>query len=141
MRKPGMVSACIIGIIVLLAGCVGGTVDTVLAGLDTPFTLAVGQTAVITGEGLELRFENVIEDSRCPLNVECIWEGRASYTVRLTYEGNSYNMVLTEVGLGGVSRDTFLEYEITASLLPYPEAPGGIAGDDYRLRITVVKRS
>ncbi len=139
MRKTVIFLAGVIGIIALLAGCAGGNVDTIPAALNATFTLAVGQTGVIAGEDLQLRFENVIEDSRCPLDVQCVWEGRASYTVQLTYQGDSYDMILTEAGLGGVAHDTFLDYAITASLLPYPEGPGEIAGDKYRLRLTVVK--
>jgi len=139
MRKFIIFTLFIIVVLSLLAGCTGGPADTIEVGLDTPFELAVGQTAVIAGEDLRLSFENVIEDSRCPLSVECIWEGRASYTVRLTWAGDSYNMVLTEPGMGGVARDTFLDYEISARLSPYPEAPGAIAEKDYRLRLTIVK--
>lgn len=139
MRKIAIVLAVVIGIVALLAGCAGGPADTITVGLDSPFTLSVGQTAVITGEDLQLRFENVIEDSRCPLNVQCVWEGRASYTVQLTYQGDSYDMILTEAGLGGVAHDTFLDYAIIANLLPYPEEPGEIAREDYRLQLTVAK--
>ena len=44
-------------------------------GLDQEFTLSGGQEAAITGENLRLRFTDVVEDSRCPMRVECFWTG------------------------------------------------------------------
>ncbi len=43
-----------------------------------PFQLGVGTSVVIADAGFSVGFDHVISDSRCPLNVECIWEGNAA---------------------------------------------------------------
>src|SRR5687767_3708482 len=49
--------------------------------LDEVFTLGGGQEATINGENLRLRFEAVLEDSRCPTQVNCVWTGQARIAV------------------------------------------------------------
>jgi hypothetical protein len=45
--------------------------------LGAPFTLRAGQEAAVAGTPLRLRFVGVPEDSRCPVDVVCFWEGDA----------------------------------------------------------------
>ena len=51
--------------------------------LDEPFTLDRRSSALVDGH--RLRFDAVVEDSRCPTNVTCVWEGKA--VVSLTFTG------------------------------------------------------
>jgi|GEM_PF-1210148 eight-cysteine-cluster-containing protein len=46
------------------------------AELGKPFYLKLNQTARIMSERLNLSILKLVEDSRCPENVECVWEGR-----------------------------------------------------------------
>ena len=46
-------------------------------GYEEAFQLRVGQVQAVGPDGLELRFERVTSDSRCPVNVTCVWEGDA----------------------------------------------------------------
>lgn len=56
---------------------------TTVARPDTPFSLRPGQEAVIQGTSLRLYFVGVPEDSRCPVDVECVWAGDARLRLRL----------------------------------------------------------
>jgi hypothetical protein len=49
--------------------------------LDQSFDLRGGETASLSGGDLTVVFESVPADSRCPVNVTCVWAGDA--TVRL----------------------------------------------------------
>ena len=83
-RAAGAVS---LAVGLLLAACVnaGPTMpqsgtdappnDAVTAGFDEPFALRVGETGRVGSDGLELRFDRVASDSRCPIDVTCVWEG------------------------------------------------------------------
>lgn len=51
------------------------------AGLDQEFALHGGQQVTIRGADLRLRFADVLEDSRCPTEVECFWTGQARIAV------------------------------------------------------------
>jgi hypothetical protein len=46
------------------------------------FDIAVGQTVEVQGTPMTIRFSGVAEDSRCPVDVQCVWAGNA--IVRLT---------------------------------------------------------
>ena len=66
--------------------------------LDEPFPLRMEQTAELTGTPLRLRFEEVLEDSRCPADVMCVWAGNAR--VRLIAEaGTDPTELLLNTGL------------------------------------------
>jgi hypothetical protein len=45
--------------------------------LGEEFTLALGESIGVAGGQVILEFKQVLEDSRCPVNVRCIWEGNA----------------------------------------------------------------
>lgn len=45
--------------------------------IGTPFTLTTGAIAILNGNGASLRFDGVLSDNRCPLNVQCITGGAA----------------------------------------------------------------
>jgi hypothetical protein len=63
----------------------GSQPATVVADqLDQPFTLFLGQTVEISEAGLTITFVDVLEDSRCPGDVDCFWEGQA--TILLTIQ-------------------------------------------------------
>ena len=52
--------------------------------VNTDFDIAVGGMARIQDSPLLVRFDTVTEDSRCPADVECVWEGNA--TARTTID-------------------------------------------------------
>ena len=53
----------------------------------TSFTLAPGQAAAVNGTDVRLTFRQVREDSRCPVDVTCVWEGDAKIDVVISREG------------------------------------------------------
>src|SRR4030042_6598201 len=87
-----------LAIVLTASGCGAGPGD-IQARLGEDFSLSIGQRALIAGENLGIRFEEVTEDSRCPRGVTCIWAGRVTCMVEITQAGSSYRMALTESGL------------------------------------------
>jgi len=71
----------------LIAGgaCAAGAAGAVRASLGEPFELRVGERARLEAEGIEVEveLEAVISDSRCPVGVNCVWEGDAVARVAL----------------------------------------------------------
>jgi hypothetical protein len=55
----------------------------VTAMLDQPFALAPGRSVTIEAERLQIGFERVVSDSRCPRGAQCITEGEAVVRVWL----------------------------------------------------------
>lgn len=66
-------------IALMLAAC--ATVPPANAGP----TAGLGQVAVVNG--LRLRPIEVVEDSRCPASVQCVWAGRLSVRARMNGPG------------------------------------------------------
>jgi len=122
-----------------LAGCSAET-EAVKANLGQEFSLSLGQTTVIEGEELELKFLEVISDSRCAKDVTCIWQGQASCLVEITYFESLHRVTLTQPGLTAEpSEIDFKEFNISFSLTPYPEAGKEIKEGDYRLQLVITK--
>lgn len=112
--------------------------DEVSIGED--FSLHIGQSASIRGEELRIKFLEVVEDSRCPTGVTCIWEGRVSCLVEITYRESLHSVVLTEPGLTNFpSEQPFQEYKLAYHIEPYPEAGTEIAEDEYHLHLKISK--
>lgn len=45
--------------------------------LDEEFTIKIGQHVQVKDTNLKITFTSVAEDSRCPVDVSCVWAGNA----------------------------------------------------------------
>lgn len=87
--------------------------------------IPLGETAIF--EGAAFTFESVMEDSRCPKDVTCVWEGEAK--VRVVIETTSDRMVKQIFFRGrrfGSEAENMLVETKTKKLIgyrlsPYPE--------------------
>lgn len=118
--------------------------DPVEFALNQEFTLRGGQEAVISGENLRLRFTDVLEDSRCPTEVECFWTGQARIAVLVEPAGSPSTTVdfNTNPAPGqNVQNVDVDDYTISLkSLVPYPRTPDeSIALDEYSATMSVQK--
>jgi uncharacterized protein YcfL len=119
----------------VIAGC-----SSNVASLGEEFSLLMGESVSIKGEELQIKFVEVTEDSRCPTGVVCVWEGRVSCLVEITYRESIHSIVLTEPGsTSWPSEITFEDYKITYHVEPYPQAGTEIAKEEYHLEITISK--
>ncbi len=57
--------------------------------LDYPTRIAINQIASYDAADLHLRFVNVTEDSRCPSDVQCVWEGQVTISLEATRSSDS----------------------------------------------------
>lgn len=81
--------------------------------------IELGQTEVL--DGLMIRFDEVIGDSRCPLDVVCIWQGEAH--VALTIDGERVDLLVADPELApeaGVDVGGLVVFAV--ALAPYPRA-------------------
>jgi hypothetical protein len=114
------------------------------ANAGQEFTLDMGQTATINGEDLEIRFAEVISDSRCAQGVECFWAGEAScltYVTRTNTSSAPYELVLVQPGSSDSATQDFDGHKIAFRLEPYPVAGKTTPKSEYRLVMTVTKSS
>lgn len=101
--------------------------------LDEPFMIKLHQTLSV--DNLDITFLR-IDDSRCPSDVTCIWEGRASVALRI-YNQTQYHTVTLTTG-----ENTTLyadSYEINlVDILPYPVSTKDIS-EEYVATLSISK--
>ena len=59
------------------------------------FALAQGQTATVRGTDTRITFKQVREDSRCPVDVTCVWAGDAKIEIVITPDGSEGTRILS----------------------------------------------
>ena len=65
----------------------GSTDPIINAMTGVTFTLKFGQIAKVASENIELKLVKLVEDSRCPANVLCVWSGQLIVTVEVSRAG------------------------------------------------------
>ena len=132
-------SVLLVTALIAIASCAPES-DYKTFSLGGSFSLTVGQSASIDGDDLAIKFTDVIADSRCPLGVECIWQGEVACLVEITHSGTGQETVLTYPGLTQeLSKAQFGSYQFTFSVEPCPEAGKEIEKSEYRLNLLVTK--
>lgn len=125
----------------LLLACGGvtaaGRVPAVPLGQD--FVLQVGQSVLVEGAGFGITFVAVTEDSRCPVDVTCVWAGNATVELKVG---------MTDAGDTTVALNTDLEPKAATigghelrlvALAPVPRSDARIAASDYAATLRVEK--
>jgi hypothetical protein len=127
-------------LVLVLAACAGRSPvgPQVSASLDDSFVLHVGEQVTFGSEPLRLFFDEVVEDSRCPLQVTCVWEGNARIALRAMKGDSSARLDLNtrlEPRVG-----TVLGYEITLERLePQKIGENRIPQERYSAYLRVAK--
>jgi hypothetical protein len=125
-------------IIAVAALLIGGSLG-VMAQSQGELVIKIGTPETLKGPDITARFLEVVEDSRCPKGVDCVWAGRAVIKVELAKPGNESREFVLEAGNEG-SIATFAGYTVRLlSLSPYPEAEQQIAPENYRAALGIEK--
>ena len=113
------------------AGCFNSPAGPdVVAG--TPFELRAGAVSVLP-DGTWLKFERVQSDSRCPMDVMCVWAGDATVAVILDPTGGKTTQIPRELHTQqNGSQISYGSYTIAlTALAPYPRSSQEIRPADY----------
>jgi hypothetical protein len=90
--------------------------------------------------GLRIKFIDMIEDSRCPTDTQCIWAGNAKITIGLSSGGRSAKQFELNSNLKPKSI-VFSGYEIKlVKLTPVPRSNIRIRKDGYVVTLSVVRK-
>ena len=111
--------------------------------LGQEFELKINQEAMIEGEGLAVTFESVLEDSRCPEGVTCVWSGNAKVKIRLSKQKQTPGVVILNTNGAHEMRSSssYLGYEIRlVALKPYPKVDKPVQPNEYRATLIVTKK-
>lgn len=118
-------AAAIVSSSLLLAACVAYKVNN-----DGTKRARIGQTVKIADFALTPL--DVIEDSRCPANVQCVWAGRVRLKARIDFgrDATEPEFTLGEAQPAGAGMLELVEAE------PHPEQGRTIYPEDYRFGFT-----
>jgi hypothetical protein len=127
-------------VVVLAAACVRAPLSaTQNVAIGESFALKIGQSVMFAGEGLELAFETVVSDSRCPRGVQCIRAGEA--TIRIAVEKAPNARASIELRTTpSESEASYSPYSIRLlNVNPYPDANRRIQPEEYEATLVVTR--
>ncbi len=135
-----------VGAVLAVASCTtpngaitaSGPSSSDVVSVDRDFELRPGQTARVDGTAVTVSFVGVPEDSRCPVDVQCVWAGNGAVSLVLTDDTSARTNVVLHTTLS--PRSVRLSgYEISLTgLKPDPKQGSPIPLANYvaTLRIT-----
>lgn len=121
----------------LMTGWAGPSNKVERAQLGREFTFKVGEQAVIKEARLKISFSAVVEDSRCPKGVDCIWAGNGKITLKVSAGGQKASSI--ELSTNLEPRELrFHGYNIKLVRLdPYPQKDVVIKRGSYTATLLV----
>ena len=128
--------------LVFLFACKNNNVDELVI-IDEDYELGFGETTSINGGDFELRFDKLIEDSRCPIYANCVWEGRAVVKLIATKNSEDTDIILATVN--SINGDSLLIVEYNnysielKDVTPYPDHNNPTEVDDYIVVLDIVE--
>jgi hypothetical protein len=129
----------------ILLVTIGCTSNKKTVNPENKINISLGET--ITIENHQLKFVKVLEDSRCPKEVTCIWAGRAKVQVEVWKNGE--DSILKELIFGQVKQGESKDLTLFTSegsivkgyvLKPYPSSEVSSDEREYVLLILEEKR-
>jgi hypothetical protein len=111
------------------------------AELDTPFALTFSKTASLEDGKVLIEFADVTEDSRCPVNVTCVWEGQATVALDISREGKSPRSVAltSRAGHEELAVADIDGYSLRLVKVEPPKTREKIELDEYIITLTISK--
>jgi len=129
--------------IVLLAiaaiDCNNNPVSTVEVSLGADFDIKYGQTANFKYEDLSFTFKDVA-DERCPIGLECFWEGSAYITLNIRKNGttivDTVQTFIPEKTIKIGSANNYYLFTVKG-LVPYPVYEKEVIKEKYTLTLNI----
>ena len=135
--KPSLALSLSLALTLALAACASNpTITEVATGSE--FLLRPGQSATVEGAQLDVRFDVVASDSRCPADVVCIQLGTAEAIFTASEAGRPDTSLTLRTSPRDGQRATLGAWTLTLVRLdPYPYTSRPIEASDYRAFLRV----
>ena len=111
---------------------------------DEPYEISVNTTSKTIDNRYVIKFDSVLNESRCPKGVECVWQGYAKVRFILTDSTRpkqSRSVELYTLKRGDMNDEAIFNHlKIKLLLLsPYPSVKSEIQHSKYRAKIIISK--
>jgi hypothetical protein len=118
-----------------------GAAQVVSAQTAREVRLRVGQQKTVVLENkFRIKFISVMEDSRCPKDVDCVWAGNAKIKIQVSMTGGPTKTFEINTTTGGPLGGQIESYSISlVSLTPDRRSNRKIRKGDYRATISVTR--
>lgn len=107
----------------------------VLAKHHQTIKVKINNEAAAKG-GLKVKFAELVEDSRCPADTNCIWAGNAKIRVRVTKNGKAKLIELNTMPSGAAPTFAGYTFKLTG-LTPEPRSNIRINRNGYEASIEI----
>ncbi len=117
-------------------------IDTSGFNLNEPFPIKINETAKMNNGNLSLTLTGIPEDSRCPEDANCIWEGQVRIFLDASIPTNkkSLEFKIEKSKMGRVSKD-FENYSVVIqNVLPLTKSGIRIPKEDYVVTLKVAPK-
>lgn len=104
------------------------------ASLNQEIQLAPGEQAAYQQQALSVEFVRVVDDSRCPSDVTCVWAGEVK--VQLSTRINAAEAVQHEITAGQQATVGALRL-VVVKVQPEPISTRPISPEEYRVTLKV----
>ena len=122
----------------LVGACESDAPATPDSPIDVSLVLAPGETRAVAGTSLQLQFQGVLGDSRCPADALCIQGGDAMVRIHVLSNGAAPAAYDLHTGNLQPARHDSVTIALV-NLSPYPFSSRPINPDDYRATLRVTR--
>ena len=132
MNKKSNIILLAIAFILTLTFLVSPNTDNNICS-DFLISCSVKMKQVVVYRGIEITPLKVLSDSRCPVDVVCIWTGEITISVRLSYGINSKEVIMkSNQGLEFAGKTVTI-----INVTPLPHTKKVILDNDYNFRFSI----
>lgn len=132
---------CLMAMLFLLLAACAVAAQTARVGRE--FKVRAGRTVTLDGGSLRVRFVRVAADSRCPVDVTCIWAGNAEVLFEVGgrgWRGKRTLTLNTNASPERPNEGTYERYTLKlVGLAPRPHSKRKIAASQYTATLLASK--
>ena len=133
-KRPTQNLIAVVSLCAVAAVSACATVEAVIvAEPGVAFSLPIGKTATINGDGTKVTFTRA-EDSRCAIDVTCVWAGEAKIEVTISRPGSPDETAILQLGGEKSSGNLLIRF---VGLTPLPRHADGNAPRPYVAELLV----
>jgi hypothetical protein len=125
--------------LILLGSCANDSLNSETKSLELKQKLELKVNECVSNNSISMCVDSVYNDSRCPMDVICVWQGNAAVAVSFTLNETVHHLTLNTGNTASLPSDTTIQqFKISLNeLAPYPISSSTIAQEDYRISLKV----